>query len=145
MLELHPIVEAECPYEAARGSAQVVAVEFGERHHVALWRLGLPVARQRRNPLRRRQRGAARKSPSLSSSSNRRSVIDDGHQSSVATSLTGILAGRTADPLPLEGVRARVRWQGNSGSKRTKARGQKAEGRTAAAPWRIYRQQSANG
>ena len=48
-----------------------------------------------------------RRSPSLSSSSNRRSVIDDGGQSSAATSLTGILDGRRAGSLLLEGVRAR--------------------------------------
>jgi len=44
-----------------------------------------------------------RRSPSLSSSSNRRFVIDDGRQSSAATSLTGILAGRMADSLLFEG------------------------------------------
>jgi len=39
--------------------------------------------------------------------SNRRSVINDGRQSSAAMSLTGILDGRRVDSLLLEGVRAR--------------------------------------
>jgi hypothetical protein len=62
-----------------------------------------------------------RRSPSLSSSSNRRSVIDDERQSSAATSLTGILAGKMADSLLLEGVRACARWQENSDSEGAKA------------------------
>jgi len=111
MLELHPIVEAECPHEAARGSAQAVAVEFGERHHVALGRLGLPVAAGSAIHSGDDSEVRRRRSPSLSSFSNRRSVIDDGRQSSAATTLTGILAGRTVDSLPLEGVHARVRQQ----------------------------------
>ena len=48
-----------------------------------------------------------RRSPSLSSSRSRHSVIDDGRQSSAAMSLTGILNGRRADSLLLEGVHAR--------------------------------------
>jgi len=48
-----------------------------------------------------------RRSPSLSSSNSRRSVIDDGHQSSAATSLIGILDGRKAGSLLLEGARVR--------------------------------------
>ena len=52
-----------------------------------------------------------RRSPSFSSSSNRRSVIDDERHSSAATSLIGILDGRTADSLLLEGTPACVRWQ----------------------------------
>ena len=38
-----------------------------------------------------------RRSPSLSSSNSRRSVIDDGHQSSTATSLTGIFKWEKSD------------------------------------------------
>ena len=65
------------------------------------------------------------KSPSFSSSSNRRSVIDDGRQSSAATSVTGILVGRTMDPLPLEGMRARVKQRESKGNERMKARRRK--------------------
>jgi len=88
-----------------------VAVEFGERHHIALERLGLPVARGGAIHSCDDSEVRRRRSPSLSSSSNRCSVIDDGRQSSAATRITGILAGRTVDSLPLEGVRARVRQQ----------------------------------
>ena len=52
-------MEAEGPHEAAWGRAQTVAVELGERHHVALGQLRRPVTRRRRDPLWRRQRGAA--------------------------------------------------------------------------------------
>ena len=58
VLELHPLMEADRPPEAARRSAQAVAVELGKRHYVALGRPGIPVVRLQRDPLRRRQGGA---------------------------------------------------------------------------------------
>lgn len=42
MLELHPVVVAECPHEATWGRAQAVAVELGEGDHVSLGRLSHP-------------------------------------------------------------------------------------------------------
>ena len=78
VLELHPVMVAERPHEAAG------AIHSGDDSNVR-----------------------RRRSPSLSSSSSQRSVIDDGRQSSAATSLTGIMNGRRADSLLLEGVRAR--------------------------------------
>ena len=53
VLKLHLVVVAERPHEAVRRSAQAVAVELGERDHVALGRPGLPVVRRRCDPLRR--------------------------------------------------------------------------------------------
>ena len=47
-----------------------------------------------------------RRSPSLSSSNSRCSVIDDGRQSSAAMSLTGIFRWEKGDLLVLEGARA---------------------------------------
>ena len=76
-----------------------MSVELGERHYVALGRLGLPVVRRWRDPLGDDSEVRWRSSPSLSSSNNRRSVIDDGRQSSVAMSLTGISDGSAANPL----------------------------------------------
>ena len=52
VLELHPVMVAERPYEATRGSAQAVAMELGERNHIALGRPRLQVVHPRRNPLR---------------------------------------------------------------------------------------------
>ena len=54
VLELHPVMVAERPHEAARRSAQAVVVELGERDHIASGWPGLPVVRRRRYPLRPR-------------------------------------------------------------------------------------------
>ena len=54
-----------------------------------------------------------RRSPSLSSSNSRCSVIDDGRQSSAVTSLTGIFGVEEKWILYYSRVRSCMRWQGS--------------------------------
>ena len=58
MLELHTVVVAERPHEAAWGRTEAVAMKLGKGNHIPLRRSRLPVVRRRRDPLRR-QRGNA--------------------------------------------------------------------------------------
>ena len=63
MLELHTIVVAERPHEAAWGRTEVVMMKFGKGDHIPLRRPRLQVVCHRRDPLRpRRGNAGAQKS-----------------------------------------------------------------------------------
>jgi len=108
---------AECPHEAAWRRTEAVAMELGQGHHVPLGGLGSRWSAAGAIHSGRNKETWGRRGPSFSKSSSRCSVIDDGRQSSVATSLTGILRdeGRRLRCYVLEGARAREDGKGSKG------------------------------
>jgi len=86
-----------------------MAMDLGERNHISLGRPWLPVAAAGAIHSRRGDEVRGRRSPSLSSSNSRRSIIDDGRQSSAAMKLTGIFRWEKGDFTTARGC-ARARW-----------------------------------
>ena len=144
MLELHTVMEAERPHEVTRRRTEAVAMELGQGDHVPLGSLGTQWSAAGAIHSGRDEEMWGRRSPSFSKSSSRCSVIDDGRQSSVATSLTGILRdeGRRLRCYVLEGARAREDGKGSKGKNDGGRR--KAEGVMAERPDNIYRWPTSN-
>jgi len=93
-------------------------------------------------PSGRDEETRGRRSPSFSSSNSRRSVINDGRQSSAAMSLTSILRRKKSDSATAcSRVRARVEMV----RRQMRERRRKAEEAMARRPKDIYRRLASNG
>ena len=90
VLKLNTVVVAERPHEAAWQGSEAVAVELGEGDDVLFGGFGSWWSTSGAIHSGRVEEARGHRSPSFSRSLSRRSVMDDGRQSSAATSLTGI-------------------------------------------------------